>query len=98
MVGDRAKPPTEFLSTRYKAMGQRELVELGWKEEDFTREQSGRRNRGRIFGTNHGASTVEQLFDFLKGAGLNQVDCLWKQGTEAVICGEKESAQRRMAP
>ncbi len=98
VIADRVKPPTEALSDRYKAMRYRELLDLGWTEEGFAKERAQRRNRGRLVGTDHGPSTVNELLGFLEGAGLVNVDCIWKLGTEAVIYGEKESTQSRIAP
>ncbi len=91
VIADRIKPPTKDLSDRYKEMRTRELLDLGWTKENFAEERSQRQNRGRLEGTDHGPSTVGELLEFLKGAALVNVDCIWKQGTEAVIYGEKAS-------
>lgn len=98
VIADRVRPPTESLSERYKAMRYRELLELGWTEDTFAKERAQRQNRGRLVGTDHGPSTVNELLGFLAAAGLVNVDCIWKQGTEAVIYGEKESTQSRISP
>jgi trans-aconitate methyltransferase len=90
VVGDTIKPPTEALAVRYTEMEQREIQELGWSAEILeAKRRQQEENRLRLAGIDHGASTLDDFLEYLRGAGLINVDCLWKHGTMVVVYAER---------
>lgn len=94
LAGDAVKPPTEALAARYALIRRRLIAELGWSEEVLAMlRQQQEENRQRLADIDHGADTLEVFLGYLRGAGLINVDCLWKNGTYVVVYAEQPTKQ-----
>lgn len=92
LIADRIRPPTQELSARYRAIRRQETLEAGLTEEAVAEERLRQREQSRrLEGVDHGPSTLDEMMDYLRRAGLVNVDCLWKHGLDAVVYAERGS-------